>query len=53
MAIIQSTAPTAIMSVLLADLFDLDRRLAGALWLTTNITAIVLAPSVLVIVRML
>ena len=53
LAIIQSTAPTAIMSVLLADLFDLDRRLAGALWLTTNITAIVLAPLVLVIVRLL
>lgn len=53
MALIQSSAPTAIMSVLLADLFDLDRRLAGALWLTTNVTAILLAPLALLVVRML
>jgi len=53
MALIEASAPTAIMAVLLADIFALDRHLAGALWLTTNVTAIFLAPVVLVVCRMI
>ncbi|HCU37524.1 MAG TPA: hypothetical protein DGT21_19455 [Armatimonadetes bacterium] len=52
-AFIQSSTPVAIMCVLLADIFDLNRRLAGALWLTTNLTAALLAPLVLIVARML
>jgi predicted permease len=52
-AFIESAAPTAIMAVLLADVFDLNRELAGALWLTTNISAVFLAPVLLLIARML
>jgi len=50
---IQSSTPVAIMAVLLADIFDLNRRLAGALWLTTNLSAALLAPLVLIVARVL
>ncbi len=50
---IMSATPGAIMSVILADIFSLNRALAGALWLTTNITAIFFAPLVLIIARSL
>jgi predicted permease len=46
---IQSTTPTAIMGLILAQLFDLDEQLANAAWLTTNIAAVALAPVVLAI----
>ena len=51
--VIQSAAPCAIMAVMLSDVFDLNRELAGAVWLTTNVTAILLAPILLLIVRAL
>lgn len=50
---IQSAAPVAILGVMLADVFGLNRDLAGALWLTTNVTGVLLAPAILVIARML
>ncbi|MFP4250777.1 MAG: AEC family transporter [Armatimonadota bacterium] len=46
---IQSTTPTAIMGLILAQLFDLDEQLANSAWLTTNVAAIALAPLVLYI----
>ncbi|MGI5818800.1 MAG: AEC family transporter [Armatimonadota bacterium] len=46
---IQSSTPTAIMGLILAQLFDLDDQLANAAWLTTNVAAIALAPLVLTI----
>jgi predicted permease len=46
---IQSTTPTAIMGLILAQLFDLDEQLANAAWLTTNVAAVALAPVVLAI----
>ncbi|MFO8081774.1 MAG: AEC family transporter [Armatimonadota bacterium] len=46
---IQSTTPTAIMGLILAQLFDLDEQLANSAWLTTNVAAIALAPVVLYI----
>ena len=50
---IEAAAPTAIMAVMLSDVFDLNRQLAGALWLTTNITAVFLIPLILLVARML
>lgn len=44
---IQSMTPTAIMGLVLAQLFDLDEQLANAAWLTTNVAAIALAPLIL------
>lgn len=44
---IQSTTPTAIMGLVLSQIFDLDEQLANAAWLTTNIAAVALAPLVL------
>lgn len=44
---IQSTTPTAIMGLILAQLFDLDEQLANAAWLTTNVAAVALAPVIL------
>jgi predicted permease len=44
---IQSTTPTAIMGLILAQLFDLDEQLANAAWLITNVAAVALAPLVL------
>lgn len=52
-ALIESATPTAVMAVMLADVFSLNRGLAGALWLTTNVTAVLLAPVILVLVKML
>lgn len=52
-AFIQSATPSAIMAVMLSDVFDLNRNLAGALWLATNITSVFLTPVILVIARML
>jgi predicted permease len=46
---IQSTTPTAIMGLILAQLFDLDEQLANAAWLITNVAAVALAPVVLAI----
>jgi malate permease and related proteins len=50
---IEAAAPVAIMSVMAVDLFGLNRRLAGALWLSTNITGVVIAPVILLIARAL
>jgi hypothetical protein len=44
---IQSATPTAIMGLILAQLFDLDEQLTNAAWLTTNVAAVALAPLVL------
>ncbi len=44
---IQSATPTAIMGLILAQLFDLDEQLTNAAWLTTNVAAVALAPVVL------
>lgn len=44
---IQSTTPTAIMGLILAQIFDLDEQLANAAWLTTNVAAVALAPLIL------
>lgn len=52
-AFIEASAPVAIMSVMLAEMCDLNPKLAGALWITTNVSAVLLAPAVLVIARML
>ncbi len=41
--LIQSASPAAIMGLIVAQLFDLDRDLANAGWLTTNMAAIALA----------
>ena len=46
---IQSATPTAIMGLILAQLFDLDEQLANASWLTTNVAAVALAPLILFI----
>ncbi len=50
---IESATPCAVMVVMLSDVFNLDRKLAGALWLTTNVSAAFLAPIILIIARML
>ncbi|MEN6401149.1 MAG: hypothetical protein ABFD94_04340 [Armatimonadia bacterium] len=50
---IQAAAPVAIMSVMLADMCGLNSKLAGALWITTNVTAVFLAPLILIVARML
>lgn len=50
---IQSATPSGIMVVMLADVFDLNRKLAGALWLTTNITGTFLAPIIILVARSL
>ena len=52
-AFIESATPVAIMSVMLAQVFDLNVPLAGALWLTTNLTATLMAPVILLLARML
>lgn len=44
---IQSSTPTAIMGLILAQLFDLDQHLANAAWITTNVAAVALAPLIL------
>ncbi len=44
---IQSATPTAIMGVVLAQLFDLDEQLTNAAWLTSNVAAVALAPLIL------
>ena len=44
---IQSTTPVAIMALVIPQLFDLDRDLANAGWLTSNLAAIGLAYFVL------
>ena len=44
---IMCASPVAIMSVMLAQVFDLNERLAGALWLTTNLSWTVGAPVIL------
>ncbi|MFO7946229.1 MAG: AEC family transporter [Armatimonadota bacterium] len=50
---IQSATPAAIMAVMVADIFDLNKGLAGALWITTNVTSIFLAPVILYIASLL
>jgi len=50
---IQSAAPVAIMSVMLAEVSGLNPKLAGALWITTNVTAVLLAPVILLAARAL
>lgn len=50
---IMAATPSAIMSVLLAQVFHLNERLAGALFLTTNVTGIFLAPLILWLARLL
>lgn len=50
---IEAAAPVAIMSVMAVDIFGLNRRLAGALWLSTNLTGVILAPVILLIARVL
>jgi predicted permease len=45
--LIEAATPVGIMSVVVTDLFGLNRRLAGALWLTTNLTGVLLAPLIL------
>jgi predicted permease len=50
---IEASAPVAIMSVMLAEMCTLNPKLAGALWITTNVTAVFLAPVVLIVARML
>lgn len=50
---IQAAAPVAIMSVMLAEMCGLNSKMAGALWITTNITAVFLAPVILLIARSL
>lgn len=52
-AFIEASAPVAIMSVMLAEMCNLNSNLAGALWITTNVTAVFLAPLILIIARML
>lgn len=51
--LIMASAPVGIMAALLSDIFGLNRQLAGALWLTTNIAGVLLAPVILVLVRLL
>ena len=50
---VEASAPVAIMSVMLAEMCDLNPKLAGALWITTNVTAVLLAPVILLTARML
>ncbi|MBU0609863.1 MAG: hypothetical protein KKI08_18410 [Armatimonadetes bacterium] len=52
-AFIQSAAPVAIMTVMLAEVSNLNPKLAGALWITTNVTAVLLAPAILLAARAL
>lgn len=52
-ALIESAAPVAIMSVMLAEVSGLNPKLAGALWITTNVTAVFLAPVILLAARLL
>lgn len=52
-AFIESAAPVAIMTVLLAEMSGLNPKLAGALWITTNVTAVFLAPVILIAARSL
>jgi hypothetical protein len=44
---LQSCMPTAIFSLIMANLFDLDRDLANTLWLLTNAAGILLSPAIL------
>lgn len=44
---IMCASPVAIMSVMLAQVFELNERLAGALWLTTNLSWTLGAPLIL------
>lgn len=46
---IQSATPTAIMGLVLSQIFDLDEQLANSAWLTTNVAAIALAPLILAV----
>lgn len=50
---LQAATPSAIMAIMLADVFSLNRDLAGALWLVTNVLAVFLAPLLLLIARAL
>jgi predicted permease len=50
---IQSAAPVAIMTVMLAEVAHLNAKLAGALWITTNVTGVLLAPAILLAARAL
>lgn len=46
-AFVQAASPVAIMSVMLAEMCDLNPKLAGALWITTNVTGVLIAPLIL------
>lgn len=52
-AFIEASSPVAIMSVMLAEMCNLNSNLAGALWITTNVTAVFLAPLILIAARAL
>jgi hypothetical protein len=50
---IQSCMPAAIFSLILANLFNLNRNMANTIWLLTNGFAIILSPLILVAARAL
>jgi len=51
--LVQAFMPTAIFSLIMANLFDLERDLANTLWLLTNAAGIVLSPLILVLARLI
>jgi predicted permease len=51
--VIQSATPTAIMAIVVTQVFNQNRDLASALWLTTNLSGIVLAPAILYAARLI
>lgn len=50
---IEAASPVAIMSVMAADVVGLNRRLAGALWLSTNVSSVALAPVIVLVAKLL
>jgi predicted permease len=50
---IQAATPTAIMAIVISQAFNQSRDLANALWLTTNLSAIALAPVILYVTRLM
>jgi len=51
--LVQAFMPTAIFSLIMANLFDLERDLANTLWLLTNGAGIVLSPLILILARLI
>ena len=51
--IIQAATPTAIMAIVITQVFGQNRDLASALWLTSNLSGVVVAPVLLYVARLI